>query len=185
LLDPENDPFMDKPSEKEILNSEENPCSEKSEREWPDRTDSPGIDDRVGILDCLGTYCCQSKTITLHLCAIVECAERLDKRLNSFCQLSAMSLATLVFYHELGHAIDHHLRGGNPNDDLGGTMRAETIAQLVALAVTGSYGVRALEVEKALSKNQPRCYSNWRKICSAPKVPDLRRLLAKGSKFYP
>jgi hypothetical protein len=137
----------------------------------------------VGVLDYLGSYCCVDKVITLYPRTIAECAEDLDRVLGGRTQPCAMTLATLVYYHELGHAIDHHQRGGVKGDNLGGLDRSETVAQLIALAVTNEFGARGMAVEEALSNNQPSCYSLWRGITTNPKMSDIAKLLEANMKF--
>ena len=83
------------------------------ERLWIDGDDDNSEMDRddngPGIFDLLGCYNCTDKTITLFIPSIAECAARLDRIPHSPCGPSVMTLTTLVFLHELGHAIHHAL----------------------------------------------------------------------------
>ena len=67
-------------------------------------------EDDLGIFDTLGCYDIEEKTITLFILLIAEHAVRLDHIPSSACAPCVMTLTTLVFLHELGHAIHHGLR---------------------------------------------------------------------------
>ncbi len=119
-------------------------------------------EDCRGIFDLLGTYSPKDKLITLYIRAISECAERLDAIPNNPCGPSPMTLTTLIFLHELGHAIHHAVRGGGADDDLGGALLAETVAQHFMMTCVRTHGVRAEWLEGRLEEGQPKVYRAWR-----------------------
>jgi len=116
------------------------------------------------ILDLLGEYRPDEHMIVLYVSAIAECAEKLDAG-NKFARYgpSAMSLATMVFIHELGHAI-HRLRAGFERTEVfDDYLNAEKLAQHFTMTAIRAYGVRVEDIFIDLEKNQPPAYSEWRK----------------------
>ena len=159
---------------------------------WPETNgDNPEMDrndDGPGILDLLGCYNCTDKTITLFIPSIAECAAELDQIPHSPCGPSAMTLTTLVFLHELGHAIHHALRLKNPEcytigqySALGGMLLAETVAQHFMMTCIRAHGVRAEWFEEQLERGQPWVYSAWRKCGFATTWDGCRKLLIQSS----
>lgn len=144
--------------------------------------------DGPGILDLLGCYNCTDKTITLFIPSIAECAAELDQIPHSPCGPSAMTLTTLVFLHELGHAIHHALRLKNPEcytigqySALGGMLLAETVAQHFMMTCIRAHGVRAEWFEEQLERGQPWVYSAWRECGFDTTWDGCRKLLEKYS----
>lgn len=115
-----------------------------------------------GIFELLGLYTPKTRRITLFIRAIAECANRLDQSAENLCGPSAMTLTTMVFLHELGHALHHAKRGGDPDDNLGGTLIAETVAQHFMMTCIRSYGRRAEWLAERLEHGQPAPYQAWR-----------------------
>ncbi len=153
-----------------------------------DDTDMDRNEDGPGILDLLGCYNCTDKIITLFIPSIAECAARLDRIPHSPCGPSVMTLTTLVFLHELGHAIHHAVRlqkrgipANGQADDLGGTELAETVAQHFMMTCIRAHGVRAEWIEEQLERGQPWVYSAWRKCRIDTTWDGCRRLLESCS----
>ena len=65
---------------------------------------------RERIFDTLGCYNTKTRTITLFIQSIAKCALDLDQIPGNSCAPCVMTLTTMVFLHELGHAIHHALR---------------------------------------------------------------------------
>lgn len=135
-------------------------------------------DDGPGIFDLLGSYDMPGRGITLYIRAITGCAERLDQIRNNPCGPSAMTLTTMVFLHELGHALHHASRGGRPDDDLGGSIPAETVAQHFMMSCIHAHGVRAEWLADRLEQHQPAAYRAWR-TCGFPTTWEGCRQLVK------
>jgi len=127
---------------------------------------SPGVEaageDSPGIFDRLGEYDPARKLITLYVPAIAECAAALDNLQSNPCGPAGMTLTTLVFLHELGHALHHTARGAELNDKLGGLPVAETVAQHFMMTCTRAHGVRAEWLANRLELGQPAEYRAWR-----------------------
>ena len=125
--------------------------------------DTKKIDDNTpGLLDLLGCYRCSDHTIVLYIRAIAECAERLDRAKHPHCAPCAMTLAAMVFFHEMGHAIDHFRRGARPDDDLGTLIRKETLAQHFMMTAIRTTGKRAEPLAEMLEQGQPSAYQAWK-----------------------
>jgi hypothetical protein len=120
-----------------------------------------------GLMDLLGNYSARDQLITLYLRPIAGCAERLDQIRANPCGPNVMTLVTMVFLHELGHALHHASRGGRPDDDLGGCIPAETVAQHFMMTCTRAHGVRAEWLADRLEYHQPAAYRAWR-TCGFP-----------------
>lgn len=123
--------------------------------------------DEPGLMDLLGNYNVRDQLITLYLLPIAGCAERLDQIPGKPSGPSVMTLATMVFLHELGHALHHASRGGRPDDDLGGCIQAEMVAQYFMMTCIGAHGVRAEWLADRLEQSQPPAYRDWRN-CGFP-----------------
>lgn len=135
------------------------PDSERPQE--PQKSDDTD-DNTLGLFDRLGCYRCSDRTIVLYIRAIAECAERLDRARHPHCAPSAMTLAAMVFFHEMGHAIDHFRRGARSDDDLGTLIRKETLAQHFMMTAIRSNGKRAEALAEMLEQGQPSAYLAWR-----------------------
>lgn len=135
--------------------------------------------DGVGIFELLGLYTPKTQQITLFIKAIAECANRLDQSAGNLCGPSAMTLTTMVFLHELGHALHHAKRGGKPDDDLGGTVDAETVAQHFMMTCIRSYGRRAEWLAERLEHGQPAAYGAWQICGHDTRWDDCRRVFTR------
>ena len=116
--------------------------------------------------DLLGCYSPSEKMITLFVRAIAECAREIDREnyaeQHGHLAPTAMSLAVMVYLHELGHAI-HHLKLGFADDaSLGEPMFCEKLAQHFTMTSIQSYGARADEVFYYLERNSHPAYWQWR-----------------------
>lgn len=130
-------------------------------RDWRrEETDSvrknfPGI-----ILDRLGQYDSSNRVITLFLPSIVRVASQLDRDLTGRAQSCVTALATIVFLHELGHALHHTFNDFSTAD----TERKEMFAQHFTLTASTYFGgASAAEVFHKLGKRQPSIYREHEK----------------------
>jgi hypothetical protein len=146
-----------------------------------DLTRSEGDNDGPGIFDLLGSYAPGPRLITLYIRAIAECAAELDKLRRNPCGPAAMTLTTLVFLHELGHAVHHAVRGAREADDLGGTQTAETVAQHFMMTCVRAHGVRAGWLAERLELGQPSAYRAWRTCGSETTWTGCQEVIVKSA----
>ena len=90
-----------------------------------------------------------------------------------------MTLAAMVFFHEMGHAIDHFRRGARSDDDLGTLIRKETLAQHFMMTAIRITGKRAEPLEEMLEQGQPSAYRAWRAYGDSTNWDGCRRLFEK------
>jgi hypothetical protein len=122
------------------------------------------------ILDLLGSYDPDANSITLHSGPIFEATLHLDRQLQRP-DCCGNTLATIVFLHELGHAVDFTARVGPSRASAAHRRRqaarpvlAEALAQYFAWTVITLYGTRARDVFLALDSCQPPIYRQWRHL---------------------
>ncbi len=123
---------------------------------------------RISIMDLLGSYSPTDNTITLYSGPIFETALALNRQLGRP-DCCGNTLATIVFLHELGHAVDFTARIGKSSPSATHRRRQakrhaipEALAQYFTWTAMNLYGTRAREVFLALDSCQPPVYRQWR-----------------------
>ncbi len=115
------------------------------------------------LLDHLGSYTPETKLIELYFPTLLHCSRFLDERLPARADPCVMTLAVMVFVHEMGHAIDHAKAVRNNTAFPTTPAQDEASAQWFTWNVIKKHAPRARMLFEELEKHQPEIYKIFNK----------------------
>jgi hypothetical protein len=120
-------------------------------------------EDVANLFDYLGSYTPATKLIELYFPTLLRCSRFLDERLPGRADSCVMTLAVMVFVHEIGHAIDHAKAVRNNTRFPTTPAQDEASAQWFTWNVIQDHAPRARMVFEELEKHQPEIYKIFNK----------------------